>query len=65
MFAQLGGVIGPWLVAFAKGATGRFSIALTAVAGFLFLAAIMVAAMRVTSKPSAAKSTARPGHNGS
>jgi ACS family tartrate transporter-like MFS transporter len=52
MIAQFGGLIGPWLIGLVKGVTGNFSIALAAVAGFLFLAAIMAASMRVTPKPS-------------
>jgi hypothetical protein len=50
MIAQFGGLIGPWLIGFVKSATDSFSIALTAVAGFLFIAAIMAATMRVTTK---------------
>jgi MFS transporter, ACS family, tartrate transporter len=52
MIAQFDGLIGPWLIGLVKGVTGNFSIALAAVAGFLFLAAIMAASMRVTPKPS-------------
>jgi MFS transporter, ACS family, tartrate transporter len=47
MIAQFGGLIGPWLIGFVKSTTDSFSIALTAVAGFLFIAAIMAATMRV------------------
>jgi MFS transporter, ACS family, tartrate transporter len=50
MIAQFGGLIGPWLIGFVKSATDSFSIALTVVAGFLFLAAFMAAIMRVTPK---------------
>jgi ACS family tartrate transporter-like MFS transporter len=50
MIAQFGGLIGPWLIGFVKSTTDSFSIALTAVAGFLFIAAIMAATMRVAPK---------------
>ena len=50
MIAQFGGLIGPWLIGFVKSTTDSFSIALTAVAGFLFIAATMAATMRVAPK---------------
>jgi MFS transporter, ACS family, tartrate transporter len=48
--AQFGGLIGPWLIGAVKTSTGNFSIALMVVAGFLVLAALMAATMRVTPK---------------
>jgi hypothetical protein len=48
MIAQFGGLIGPWLIGGVKSATGSFTIALMVVAGFLFLAATIALAMRVT-----------------
>jgi MFS family permease len=51
--AQFGGLIGPWLIGAVKTSTGSFSLALMVVAGFLVLAAIIAAAMRVTPKRSA------------
>jgi MFS family permease len=48
--AQFGGLIGPWLIGAVKTSTGNFSIALMVVAGFLVLAAVIAATMRVTPK---------------
>jgi cyanate permease len=50
MIAQFGGLIGPWLIGAVKTSTGSFSIALMVVAGFLVLAAVIAAVMRVTPK---------------
>jgi MFS transporter, ACS family, tartrate transporter len=59
MIAQFGGLIGPWLIGLVKNTTGSFSIALTAVAGFLLLAAIMAATLRVAPKPHLGQAGAR------
>lgn len=48
--AQFGGLIGPWLIGAVKTSTGNFSIALMVVAGFLVLAAVIAATMRVAPK---------------
>jgi cyanate permease len=45
--AQFGGLIGPWLIGLVKTRTGSFSIALMVVAGFLVLAALISASMKV------------------
>src|SRR5439155_912734 len=45
--AQLGGLIGPWLIGVVKKRTGSFSIALLVVAGFLVVAAAIAASMKV------------------
>jgi ACS family tartrate transporter-like MFS transporter len=49
--AQFGGLIGPWLIGLVKESTGSFSLALVMISGFLLLAAIIAATMRVTPKP--------------
>ncbi len=49
--AQFGGLIGPWLIGRVKSETGSFSLALMIVAGFLFLAALIAAAMPVAARP--------------
>ncbi|MGA2843769.1 MAG: MFS transporter [Steroidobacteraceae bacterium] len=48
MIAQFGGLVGPWMIGAIKGWTDSFSIALIVVAGFLFIAALIAASMRVT-----------------
>ena len=48
MIAQFGGLVGPWMIGAIKGWTNSFSIALIVVAGFLFIAALIAASMRVT-----------------
>jgi MFS family permease len=50
MIAQFGGLVGPWFIGIVKTSTGSFSAALMVVAGFLFLAAAIAAAMRVKPK---------------
>jgi cyanate permease len=49
--AQFGGLIGPWLIGLVKESTGSFSLALVMISGFLLLAAVIAATMRVTPKP--------------
>lgn len=49
--AQFGGLIGPWLIGLVKHETGSFSLALTIVAGFLFVAAVIAVVMPATSRP--------------
>ena len=46
--AQFGGLIGPWLIGLVKESTGSFSLALATISGFLLLAAVIAATMRVT-----------------
>lgn len=58
--AQFGGLIGPWLIGLVKNKTGSFSLALIIVAGFLFLAAVMAAALPVHAKPSRGRASAAP-----
>jgi sugar phosphate permease len=48
--AQFGGLIGPWCIGLVKDATGSFSLALVAIAGFLIVASVIAATMRVTPK---------------
>jgi MFS transporter, ACS family, tartrate transporter len=60
MIAQFGGLIGPWLIGGVKSATGSFTIALMVVAGFLFLAAAIALAMRVTPREAAGASHTPP-----
>lgn len=49
--AQVGGLVGPWLIGLVRDRTGSFSLALAIVAGFLFLAAALAATLRVTPAP--------------
>jgi len=58
--AQFGGLIGPWLIGLVRNTTGSFSLALIIVAGFLFLAAVMAAALPVHAKPSRGRASAAP-----
>jgi sugar phosphate permease len=50
MIAQFGGLIGPWLIGVVRNSTNSFSIALMMVSGFLLLASIIAASMRVAPK---------------
>ena len=52
--AQLGGLVGPWLIGEIKEATGSFSLALAAVAAFVLAAAILATLLRVAPAPARA-----------
>jgi len=60
MIAQFGGLIGPWLIGWVKTSTGSFTIALMVVSAFLFLAAAIALAMRVTPREVGGASHAPP-----
>jgi sugar phosphate permease len=53
--AQIGGLVGPWLIGVVKDTTGSFSLALAVVSGFVSVAAVIAATMRVGPSRSSAE----------
>jgi ACS family tartrate transporter-like MFS transporter len=58
--AQLGGVIGPWMIGFVKATTGSFAMGLLTMAGFLMLAALIAFTLRVAPLPRSSSGWRRP-----
>ncbi|MFL9899378.1 MFS transporter [Paraburkholderia fungorum] len=58
--AQLGGVIGPWMIGFVKTRTDSFAMGLLTMAGFLVLAALIAFTLRVAPSPRSSSAWRRP-----
>jgi ACS family tartrate transporter-like MFS transporter len=58
--AQLGGVIGPWVIGIVKARTGSFTMGLLTMSGFLVLSAFIAFTLRVAPSPRSSSTLRRP-----